>query len=51
MGSRAAVEAVLIVVSLGTYAIYHVWLLWVRGKGHKVSPEFHDFFTAGKLAR
>jgi hypothetical protein len=22
-----------------------------RGRGHKVNPEFHDFFAAGKLAR
>ncbi|WIA30626.1 hypothetical protein OEZ86_000704 [Tetradesmus obliquus] len=50
-GSRTTAELVIVIVSLGGFICYHVWLFGFRGRGYKVSAKYHDFFQAGKLAR
>jgi len=37
MATREAVEAVVVVISLGGFITYHVWLFLFRGRGSKVS--------------
>lgn len=40
MATREAVEAVVVVISLGGFISYHVWLFLFRGRGSKVSKHF-----------
>lgn len=48
---REIAEAALVVASFLIFFTYHYWLLYLRGKGYALRREFHDYFSAGKVAR
>jgi hypothetical protein len=53
MDSRYPVlEAFMIILALGTFLLYHIWLIFIRGQGlHHADASSYGLHGKGKLAR